>query len=122
MSPKTANRERNSSDQVSMEQLADRVNEMILREGPKLKVEPHWGQPWFVGTDMVCLVGAFSKHVGIEFWRGSTVEDPDHLLEGTGKNLRHVKIRTLEEATSAKLARLVRRAIALDHTEPKRGH
>ncbi|MFZ0829969.1 MAG: DUF1801 domain-containing protein [Thermoplasmata archaeon] len=105
---------------VSMERVAKRVHEMIRREAPALKVEMHWGHPWLVGTDMVCLVGAFSHHVGVEFWRGSTIPDPDHLLEGTGKNLRHVRLRTLEEASSPKLARLIARAVALDRTEPKR--
>jgi len=105
-----------------MRQVAQHAEELVRREAPSLKVERHWGQPWFVGTDLVCLVGAFSQHVGVEFWRGSTVRDPDHLLEGTGKNIRHVKLRTLEEASSPKLARLVRRAVALDRKEPKRTH
>jgi hypothetical protein len=73
-----------------------------------------------VGNDLVCLVGHFSRHAAIEFWRGSTVPDPDHLLEGTGKNLRHVKLQTLEQASSPKLARLIRRAVELDRSEPKR--
>ncbi|MGC2288986.1 MAG: DUF1801 domain-containing protein [Thermoplasmata archaeon] len=108
------------SSRVSMTQVAERANELIRRQAPQLKVEKRWGKPWYVGTDMVCRVGAFTHHVGVEFWRGSTLPDPDHLLEGTGKNLRHVKLRTLEEASSPKLARLVQRAVALDRTEPKR--
>jgi hypothetical protein len=103
-----------------MKQIADRAEELIRHEGPGLKVERHWGYPWFVGTDLVCLVGAFTEHVGIQFWRGSTVPDPGHMLEGTGKNLRHVKLRTMEEASSPQLARLIRAAIALDRREPKR--
>ena len=105
-----------------MRQVAQHAEELVRREAPSLKVERHWGQPWFVGTNLVCLVGAFSQHVGVEFWRGSTVPDPDHLLEGTGKNIRHVKLRTLEEASSPKLALLVGRAVALDRKEPKRTH
>jgi hypothetical protein len=103
-----------------MKRVAKRVEEMIRREAPSLKVEKHWGHPWFVGTDLVCLVGPFSHHAQMEFWRGSTIPDPDHLLEGTGKNLRHVKLRTLEEASSPQLAALLRRALELDRTEPKR--
>jgi hypothetical protein len=103
-----------------MEQVAARAKELIHREAPLLKVERHWGHPWFVGTDLVCVAGAFSHHAAIEFWRGSTIPDPDRLLEGTGKNLRHVKLRTLEEASSPKLARLVRRAVELDLKGAKR--
>ena len=90
-----------------MGQLADRLEGMIRREAPSLHVQQRWGHPWLVGNDLVCLVGAFSHHVGIEFWRGSALPDPDRLLEGTGKNLRHVKVRTAEEADSPRLKRLL---------------
>jgi hypothetical protein len=109
-----------SADGHTMDEVADRAEKLVREAGPALKVETHWGMPWYVGKDMVCLVGAFTKHVGIQFWRGSILPDPDHLLEGTGKNLRHVKLRTLEEASTPQLARLIRAAIALDRKEPKR--
>lgn len=103
-----------------MRQVAERAKEVVRRVAPALKVESHWGHPWFVGTDMVCAVGAFTEHVGLEFWRGSTLPDPDHLLEGTGKNLRHVKLRDLDEASASQLAELVGRAVELDRQLPKR--
>ncbi len=92
----------------------------IRRLGPHLAVVTKWGMPWYTGRDLVLLVGAFQHHVGVEFWRGSVLADPDGLLEGAGINLRHVKLRTLEQARSAKLQRLVRRAIALDRSKPPR--
>ena len=105
---------------ASMEKVAARALVMIRKETPELKVERHWGIDWCVGRDLVCAVGAFTQHVGVQFWRGSTIPDPGHLLEGTGKNLRHVKLRTLGEADSPRLAGLVRRAVALDQKEPVR--
>jgi hypothetical protein len=103
-----------------MKQVAEEAEKTVHRAAPSLKVERHWGHPWYVGSDLVCVVGYFTRHAAIEFWRGSTVPDPDRLLEGTGKNLRHVKLRTLEEAASPRLASLVRRAVELDRHEPKR--
>jgi hypothetical protein len=117
---RSARQKSTPSKPVSMADVAHRAEELIRSEAPSLKVEKHWGHPWFVGTDLVCLVGPFSHHAQMEFWRGSTIPDPDHLLEGTGKNLRHVKLRTLEEASSAQLAALLRRALELDRTEPRR--
>ncbi|MCI4336989.1 MAG: hypothetical protein L3K17_07350, partial [Thermoplasmata archaeon] len=52
--------------------------------------------------------------------RGTSVRDPAHLLEGTGKNLRHVKIRTLAEARAPALRALLSAAIDLDKREEKR--
>jgi hypothetical protein len=87
---------------------------------PKLREETKWGMPWYVGTDLVFLVGAFSRHAAVEFWRGSTLAEGHPILEGTGKNLRHVKIRSLAEVQSPALRRLLRDAVRLDAREPPR--
>ena len=93
----------------------------VSAAGPHLVTRRRWGHDWMAGTDLVCLVGRFSSHVGVEFWRGSSLA-PDHpMLEGTGKNLRHVKLRTVAEARSAEFASLVRAAVELDgRSEPRR--
>lgn len=110
-----------SADQSpTMDDVAAEAERLIERVAPGLKRVTKWGMPWFAGRDLVVLVGAFSKHVGVEFWRGSTLPDPDGLLEGTGKNLRHVKLRTLDEAGAPALGRLIRRAVAIDRREPPR--
>ncbi len=103
-----------------MNRVADGVREVVRAIAPGLRVEKKWGQSWYAGTDLVFLVGAFSHHVGVEFWRGSSLRDPGHLLEGTGKNLRHVKVRTTAEATAPALIELLREAVRLDQTEPPR--
>ena len=100
------------------------VNRALLgtvdRAAPGLRVVRKWGMPWRVGRDLVLLTGAFRAHVGIGFWRGTSLPDPHHLLEGTGKNIRHVKIRSVQEAQSPKLAALVRAAAWLDRVETPR--
>jgi hypothetical protein len=102
------------------DRVAEAVREVVRAVAPELRVEKKWGQPWYVGTDLVLLVGEFTHHVGVEFWRGTSLSDPRHLLEGTGKNLRHVKVRTTAAATSPALIALVREAVRLDRVEPKR--
>ncbi len=101
--------------------VADRIDDVlraaehtIRQAAPAAHTEVKWGHPWFVGIDPICVVGAFTRHVGVEFWRGTTIPDPRGLLEGTGKNLRHVKLRTVLEATSPQFAALVRSAVRLD--------
>ena len=37
-------------------------------------------------------VGAFKNHVNVGFFHGAALADPAGLLQGTGKNMRHVKI------------------------------
>ena len=61
-------------------------------------------------------VNAFTAHVNVGFFRGAELADPAGLLEGTGKYMRHVKLRpggdldataqfTLVEAAHADMTR-----------------
>ncbi len=49
--------------------------------------------------------------VNLGLWWGAMLDDPNALMEGTGKKLRHVKIFDQETARSAKIAHLVHTAI-----------
>ncbi len=72
----------------------------------------HHGSPKFcVGEGVVfCYVAAHSRHVNLGFVEGAQMSDPDGLLEGTGKGLRHVKVAAVGAVSKAKLARLVKQA------------
>ena len=51
--------------------------------------------------------------MNLGFARGTSLSDPDGLLEGTGKRARHVKVRGLEAARAAPLQALVEAAVKL---------
>ena len=57
-------------------------------------------------------VDAFTAHVNVGFFRGAELNDPAGLLEGTGKYMRHVKLRPGVAADSAALNRLIQSAYA----------
>lgn len=57
-------------------------------------------------------VNAYRDHVNVGFFFGALLEDPAHLLEGTGKRGRHVKLWPGREVDSTALARLVTTAYA----------
>jgi hypothetical protein len=54
----------------------------------------------------------YSKHVNLGFYQGASLPDPEGLLEGTGRNLRHVKVRSVGEAEHPALPDLVAAALA----------
>jgi hypothetical protein len=47
--------------------------------------------------DGVCVIAVASSYVNLLFNQGAHMQDPDRLLRGTGKNMRHISIRTPEE-------------------------
>lgn len=61
----------------------------------------------------ICAIAPHSKHVNLQFFRGTELKDPQGLLEGTGKNARHVKLRTSADVQSAAIGELIRQAASL---------
>jgi hypothetical protein len=48
-------------------------------------------------ADWICYIAPFKSRINLGFLRGGELPDPEGLLEGTGKLLRHVKISQVEE-------------------------
>jgi hypothetical protein len=52
-------------------------------------------------------VNAFKSHVNVGFFYGAMIEDPADLLEGSGKRMRHVKLRPGGQLNAAALGDLI---------------
>ena len=57
-------------------------------------------------------IAGFTSHANLGFWFGSNTHDPYNLLEGTGKRLRHVKLRTLQDVDRPALRELLQSSLA----------
>ncbi len=55
-------------------------------------------------------VNVFTAHVNVGFFLGATLSDPSGLLEGTGKRMRHIKLKPGKEIDAEALGRLIREA------------
>src|SRR2546423_15047672 len=62
-------------------------------------------------AEQVFYISAHKAHVNIG-WFGADLADPQRLMEGTGKRLRHVKLRNLEDVDKPALRTLLDAAIA----------
>lgn len=72
-------------------------------------------------SDGYAYIMPLREYVNLGFYQGALLEDPKGLLEGTGKGLRHVKIRSVKEAASRALRALVVKALALRRARPRHG-
>ena len=66
------------------------------------------------GHPIACLgdfpfgyVDIFTAHMNVGFFQGATLPDPARLLEGTGKFMRHVKLRPGTATNAAALSALI---------------
>lgn len=58
--------------------------------------------------ERICYIRPLQRRVTLGFLFGRQLDDPHHLLQGTGKRMRHVKVRALEDARNPALEELVR--------------
>ena len=63
-------------------------------------------------TEHYAYIAVQTSHVNLGFYHGAKLADPARLLEGTGKNLRHLQLRDASRARDPQVAALLRRAIA----------
>ena len=81
--------------------------------GPDVLEMVHDGCPGACVKDVPFVyVNVFKAHVAVGFFLGADLKDPAHLLEGTGKRMRHVKIRPGAQLDAKALGALIQAAYA----------
>lgn len=72
--------------------LLDRLRRLVLSVDPSVTEEVKYGGILFSAGPPFCGIFSYSKHVSLEFGRGSELADPHKVLEGEGKMRRHIKL------------------------------
>jgi hypothetical protein len=94
-----------------LEAIARRWFEVMRVCGDDVRELLHDGHPTVcVGDAAFACVNAFKAHVNVGFFRGAEIADPEGLLEGTSKFMRHVKIRPDLHFNATALVKLVEAA------------
>jgi hypothetical protein len=94
--------------------IARALRAQIRAAAPELTETVKWGAPCYVGQHEVVYFAAYAAHVNLGFYRGAHLDDASGRLEGTGKGLRHVKLRSVRETTAPEIRRLIRAAVRVD--------
>ncbi|MBV8659381.1 MAG: DUF1801 domain-containing protein [Burkholderiales bacterium] len=85
--------------------------DIIRNSGADIRELLHDGHPTAcVGEAAFAYVNAFSAHVNIGFFRGAELADPMRILEGTGRFMRHVKLRPGQAVNETALKALIQAA------------
>jgi len=93
--------------------IARRWFEVMRACGDDVRELLHDGHPTAcVGDAAFAYVNAFKAHVNVGFFRGAEIADPEGLLEGTGKFMRHVKLRPERNVEARVLMKLIETAYA----------
>jgi hypothetical protein len=102
---------REHSDELGI--IAHRWFEVMRACGDDVRELLHDSHPTACVVDAAFgYVNAFRAHVNVGFFRGAEIADPEGLLEGTGKFMRHVKLSPERDVNAAALTKLIETAYA----------
>ncbi|MCI4339830.1 MAG: DUF1801 domain-containing protein [Thermoplasmata archaeon] len=98
--------------------VARALRDLVRSEAPELRETLKWGNPVYVGRHDAVNLMLFPHHANLGFFRGADLAKQFPEIEGTGKNLRHVKVPDIASTRRPVLRRILRAAVALDAKSP----
>jgi hypothetical protein len=91
--------------------IAHRWFEVMRKCGDEVRELMHDGCPVAcLGDVPFGYVNVFTSHVNVGFFQGASLPDPAGLLQGSGKYMRHVKLKPDMAGNDAALSKLIERA------------
>jgi len=85
-------------------QIVDAVRALVKKTFKSTSEEVKYGGILFSSGVQFCGVFAYKEHVSVEFGAGAKIADEIGFLEGSGQGRRHLKIRSVAEVKTKKLA------------------
>ncbi len=105
--------------------LRDVISEIrttIVASGQNFREGIKWGSPsyWLpeVSRRNICYIAPHTDYVRLGFFNGALMHDPDGMLEGTGKKLRHIKVYKVDDTNRQTLTDYVTAATKLAIADP----
>jgi hypothetical protein len=102
-----------------MADIARAVRDHVMARAPHLSVKLAWGFPCYAGNERVFSIIAHKAHVNLQLWSGARLAESSPRIEGTGKQLRHVKLATPDQL-DAELDAILDAAVELDRMSPEK--
>ncbi len=78
------------------------VRALVHENVPEVIEEFKWSRPVFTANKSFAYLKTAKNHVTLGFYKFERLNDPQNLLEGTGKDMRHIKLKS-EDDIDAKL-------------------
>jgi hypothetical protein len=102
----------------SIAELALALREIVLEEAPDAAesiYQVYTVAIWFGFSDkmkdMFCYIATNARHINLGFPRGAALPDPNRVLEGEGKKMRHIKFASQRDLERPFVRRYIRAAM-----------
>ena len=92
------------------------LRKIIFDSSPELMEEYKWSMPNYSYNGLVCYLQTSKKHVNLGFHKGNVLQEKDinNLLQGTGKTMRHISMKKMEEIQPEAFTTLIQEAVRLN--------
>tara|TARA_B100000315_G_C14596161_1_gene599731 strand:+ start:22097 stop:22456 length:360 start_codon:yes stop_codon:yes gene_type:complete len=91
------------------------LREILLKNFPDFNEAFKWGNPVYSTNNNLCYIAVSRNHVKLGFFvHGPKLDDPDELIEGTGKKMRHYKIRSKDDLNEKRMVDWIQQIVELE--------
>jgi hypothetical protein len=97
----------NYIEEASDEQkvIMKKIRQLIKKAVPSVEENFKWGRPIFTATKDFAYLKTAKAYVTLGFFNFEKIKNDLHLLEGTGKDMRHIKIKKASDIDSELLTK-----------------
>ena len=89
------------------------LRELIKSLAPGVVEELKWSRPCYsTARGLFCYLQSTRHHAVLGFQRGASLSDPERLLEGSGKDMRHMKVKNGANFNESAVEALLKQALA----------
>lgn len=82
-------------------EIMETIRSLIHRSVKDVTEEYKWSRPVFRSKNDFAYLQSNKNYVNLGFYKGfEKLDDPNNLLEGTGKTMRHIKLKKVEDVDS----------------------
>lgn len=83
---------------LEQQKIMETVRSIIFQSIPNAKEEFKWNRPIFKTTKEFCYFQSTKNYATIGFTKDfEKLNDPNNILEGTGKTMRHIKLKKVSD-------------------------
>ena len=94
------------------QKLITALSRLVENNAPEFTKSVKWGQGcWILGEMPKVFIHAEPDHVQFGFYAGSKLKDPEGLLVGQGKHVRHVKVFMAEDIRAEAIEELIKQVL-----------
>jgi hypothetical protein len=98
----------------SLRPIGEGLRKAVKSAAPALRESVKWNVPVWSGQRNVICIMIYPDHLNLGFFQGAKLAAHHPEIEGTGKGLRHLKIKSVVDTGRPIVAKLIREAVELD--------